>query len=183
MTRTAIAIFGSSQTVEGTTDWTDAELAGARIAEAGMAVVTGGYGGTMEAASRGAARAGGHVIGVTAPGLFKGRSGANPYVDEVVEARTLAERIGIVTDLAHGVMAMPGSIGTATEFVLTWNHNHIVRSNGGTRLPAVAVGDDWRRLAELMVEMLGADAADINLAMSVDEAIGWLLNQPEIHRI
>ena len=84
--RPAIAVFGSSQTPPGTEEWDQAVLTGSRLAQAGFGVVTGGYGGTMEAASKGAAEAGGHVIGVTSPSQFPGRLGANRYVKEIIEA-------------------------------------------------------------------------------------------------
>ena len=62
-----VAVFGSSQTEPGSVEWEDARRAGVRLAEEGYPVITGGYGGIMEAVSSGAAGAGGHVIGVTAP--------------------------------------------------------------------------------------------------------------------
>ena len=101
-----IAVFGSSATAPGSDDWNDAERVGARLAKSGLGVVTGGYGGTMEAASRGAALAGGPVIGVTAPHLFTGRFGANRHVAEEIIATTLAERIGRLTDIAAGVIVL-----------------------------------------------------------------------------
>ena len=62
-----IAVFGASQTPPDHPDWDAAVRCGAALAAAGFAVATGGYGGIMEAVSRGAAEAGCHVIGYTAP--------------------------------------------------------------------------------------------------------------------
>ena len=76
----AVVVFGSSQTVPGSAEWNDAEHVGRRLAESSIAVITGGYGGTMEAVSKGASAARGHVIGITAPSVFPGRQGANPFV-------------------------------------------------------------------------------------------------------
>jgi uncharacterized protein (TIGR00725 family) len=178
-----VAIFGSSQVEPGTQAWLDAETAGSRCAAQGIDIATGGYGGAMEAASKGAVKAGGHVIGVTAPELFSRRSGANSYVTREIEAKTLTERIGILTELAHGVIVLPGSIGTAAELVIAWNLNHIARRNGGVRLPTVAVGKGWSELWRLMTERLDAHGDDIHTVDSIDEAISWLLAQPEIRRI
>lgn len=175
-----VAVVGSSQTQPGTPEWADAERVGMRCAEAGLTVATGGYGGTMEAASKGAADAGGHVIGVTAPDLFHGRGAANPYVAEVIEATTLTGRIGTITELASGVIALPGSIGTATELLVAWNINHIVRRNGGTRLPAVAVGEAWREVARALSVLIKAHVGDIYVTATADDAVDWLLSQPEI---
>ena len=85
----AIAVFGSSATEPGSPGWAEAERTGALLAQARLAVVTGGYGGTMEAVSKGAAAAGGHVIGVTSSRLFRERSGANRYVIQEIAAESL----------------------------------------------------------------------------------------------
>jgi uncharacterized protein (TIGR00725 family) len=176
----AVAVFGSSQTRPGSREWAEAEDAGRRIAGAGLAVVTGGYGGTMEAVSLGASRVGGEVIGVTAPNLFAHRTGANRHVTREIEAVTLTERIQILTDLAAGALVLPGSIGTAAELVIVWNLNHIARTNGTERLPTVAVGRVWSGLRDLLVTGSGADGEDIHLAAGCEEALIWLLSQPEL---
>lgn len=143
-------------------------------------MVTGGYGGTMEAVSKGAAESGGHVIGVTAAPLFPDRVGANPHVAQEVAAASLAERIGHLVGLSQGCVVLPGSIGTAAELVIAWNLNHVARHAGGLRYPAVAVGQTWERLARLLSEEAGAFAGDVHLAEDADAAVDWLLEQPEI---
>ena len=85
-----------------------AERVGRGLAEAGATVVTGGLGGVMAAASRGARSAGGRVVAVL-PGLD--RSAANPYADTVVctgigEARDLA-----VVASGDAVIAVGGAWG------------------------------------------------------------------------
>jgi uncharacterized protein (TIGR00725 family) len=179
MTR-GLAIFGSSATEPGSPEWLDAENAGRRCAEAGFAVVTGGYGGTMEAACRGANLASGEAIGVTAPSLFSTRSGANPYVTREIEAETLPERIGILTSLAGGAIVLPGSIGTAAELVVAWNLNHVGRRNGGKRFPTVAVGSAWLQFCELLTGALGAFEEDVHTVETAGAGIDWLLAQPEV---
>lgn len=175
-----MAIFGSSSSAPASAEWRDAERAGARFAAAGFGVITGGYGGTMAAASKGAAEAGGEAIGVTVPDLFARRSGANPHVTDEIEAQTLTERIGIITDRARGALVLPGSIGTAAELLIAWNINHVVRLHGGRRLPTAAVGTDWSELWQLLTGQLGASGGDIHLARTTEEAVDWLLDQPEI---
>jgi uncharacterized protein (TIGR00725 family) len=176
-----VAVFGASATEPGSSDWADAEKVGTRLAEAGLGVVTGGYGGTMEAASRGAANAGGRVVGVTAPDLFAGRFGANQHVAEELVSVTLAERIGILTEVASGVIALPGSIGTAAELVVAWNMNHIARLGGLVRLPTVAVGAAWREVCAVLIDRIGANPVDVHLADDAGHAVDWLLAQPEFH--
>lgn len=178
----AVAVFGSSQTLVGSEDWLAAEQVGGTLAGAGLAVITGGYSGTMEAASKGALQSGGHTIGVTAPGLFTGRPGANEFVAEEIEARTLSERIGIMMEMARGVIALPGSIGTATELLMAWNTNHIVRRNSGSRLPTVAVGREWQMVADTLVTEVAAFAGDIHTVDTAEQATSWILSELEIHR-
>lgn len=175
-----VAIYGSSATEPDSQHWRDAEMAGARCARAGLGVVTGGYGGTMEAASRGASQAGGRVIGVTAPDLFRTRFGPNGFVGQEMEARTLAERIGLLTEVANGAIVLPGSIGTAAELVMAWNSNHISRLGGGVRFPTAVVGPAWAEVCEVLTSRIGAVAADVECVDTPDEAVTWILEQPEI---
>ena len=66
--RPLIAVFGSSTMKETDAAWRLAYELGGELARAGAGVMTGGYGGTMAACSRGAREAGGHVVGVTVAG-------------------------------------------------------------------------------------------------------------------
>jgi hypothetical protein len=173
----AVAVFGSSQSEPGSLEWDDAHRAGARLAEAGYAVITGGYGGTMEAVSGGAAGAGGHVIGVTAPILFPHRSEANPFVDELIEASSLANRIDIMMQRSRATLALPGSIGTAAELLISWNTNHILRRTGAESRVSVAVGSGWKALARALVDMNGALEEDVVWVDTVEEGVDSILGR------
>lgn len=179
-TRT-VAVFGSSQTPENSDAWAEAELIGRELATAGLAVITGGYGGTMEAVSKGAAGAGGRVIGVIAPALFPDRRDANRYVDEVIEARDLIDRLGTLLGRADAVIVLPGSIGTATELMLAWNINYLARAGTVRDLPTVAVGDDWRRLRDLLVGK--QRSGDIDFVTTPDEGVKWVLEALGIRKV
>ena len=175
MIRRAVAVFGSSRTPSPSPEWSVAEDVGRRLAASGISVVTGGYGGTMEAVSKGASEGGGHVVGVIAPKLFPDRTGANPYVDELIEARDLLDRIGKLIDRADGVIALPGSIGTAAELMIAWNHNYLRRHNGLPILPTVVVGPDWKALVENMIEVAGAEPGDVRAEDQPQDAVAWIL--------
>ncbi|MFQ5522287.1 MAG: LOG family protein [Acidimicrobiia bacterium] len=180
---TTVAVFGSSQTELNTPEWETAEAVGRRLAAAGVAVVTGGYSGTMEAVSKGAASTGGHVIGVTAPALFPKRTGANPFVAEEIKAESLTDRIGTMMHLAAGALALPGSIGTATELLVAWNLNFIHRRHGTDgETPTVAVGPGWRKVVAVLVDTIGATPYDIHVVDEANEAVEWILSQLDIHR-
>lgn len=178
--KAAVAVFGSSATIPESEEWADAQYVGARLATSGVAVITGGYGGTMEAVSQGASGEGGEVIGVTAPPLFPDRAGPNPHVTQLVETTGLVERIGTMMDRAEGVIALPGSIGTATELLVAWNLNYLARRNGEAQLPTAAVGQGWKSVVQSLVEGTGADGGDVHLADTGAEAVSWLLHRLNI---
>jgi hypothetical protein len=105
-----ISVIGAAQGEEDVL--ADAEEVGRRIAEAGAVLVCGGRTGVMEAASRGAAEAGGTVIGIL-PGASPAE--ANPHVTIAVatgigEARNLA-----VVASGEAVIAVGGEWGTLSE--------------------------------------------------------------------
>ena len=60
-----ITVFGGSKPRPSQPAYQEALLLGQLLGSQGYTVLTGGYIGTMEAVSRGAAESGGHVIGVT----------------------------------------------------------------------------------------------------------------------
>ena len=60
-----VTVFGGSKPHAGSQAYAQAQRLGELLALAGCTVLTGGYIGAMEAVSRGAAEAGGHVIGIT----------------------------------------------------------------------------------------------------------------------
>ncbi|WP_456476111.1 LOG family protein [Oceanithermus sp.] len=137
-----VSVFGSSRTPPESAGWRRAEAWGEAVARAGFAVATGGYGGSMEAASRGAGRAGGLVIGVTAPDLFKSRGGPNAHVDLELPAPTLPGRIERMLELSSAVLALPGGLGTLTEIMVAWNLAYIQRLQGEPPLP-IGVDAAW----------------------------------------
>ena len=120
-----IAVFGASGSQPGDGHYEAGVLCGRLLAEAGYAVATGGYGGTMEAVSLGASQAGGHVIGITAPSVFPSREGVNKHVHEERSTPNIVNRIGELVDSSVGAVVLWGSIGTAAEMILAWNDAYV----------------------------------------------------------
>jgi uncharacterized protein (TIGR00730 family) len=117
-----IAVFGSSVPQAGSAPYEEARLVGRLIAEAGFAVATGGYSGTMAAVSQGAAEAGGHVIGVTCTQIDTFRAhGPNRWVQEEIRYHTLRERLLHLVMNNDGLITLPGGIGTLSEVTLAWS--------------------------------------------------------------
>ena len=165
-----IAVFGSSATEPGDTAYEVGVAMGRSLASSGFTVATGGYGGTMEAVSRGAAQGGGTVVGVTAPEIFRSRLGANAYVSDERRADTIARRISMLVDEADGYVVLPGSLGTATELLVVWNDVFVAPLAGIRRKPLVVVTSHWRPLVELLVEQFGADSEGILWAETAEAA-------------
>ena len=154
-----------------TPGWDAARRCGRLLAERGFVVATGGYGGIMEATSEGARSVGGHVIGITAPAVFPGRSGANPFVAEEHSAPTIGTRIARLIESTSGSIVLPGSIGTATELMVAWNAAFVSQFSGAPTKPVVAVGEPWAELVPLLMERLGLDDRLVELVDTVEDAV------------
>lgn len=165
-----ISIFGSSRATEDQPVFRDAVRLGKTLAEAGFTIVNGGYGGLMEATSIGAAEAGGHVIGVTAPEVFPDRSGVNSSVTVEETTETIAGRIARVVDMADATITLPGSIGTLAEFIVSWNTCFVAPFRGDQPKPNIVVGPTWRRLVEQISDEIGADRSLVTCVNSMSEA-------------
>lgn len=168
---TTIAVFGASRSRPGDGNYEAGIACGRLLAAAGYAVVTGGYGGIMEAVSQGARKAGGHVIGVTAPTVFADRDGANEFVTEERQTAHLVERIHQMTTLSSGAIVLPGSLGTMTELAVVWNLAFVARFAANTPKPIVTVGPTWREIVRYLGSQLNTDTAPVSTAVDVDEAV------------
>ncbi len=90
-----------------------AEAVGRTIAEHGGTVLTGGRGGVMAAASRGACEAGGVVVGVL-PDLSDG----NPYLTVRIRTNMGHARNVVLVQSADAVVAVGGECGTLSEIAI-----------------------------------------------------------------
>jgi uncharacterized protein (TIGR00725 family) len=108
-----VAVVGSGELATPHADV--AEWVGRSLADRGAIVVTGGLGGVMEAASRGAREAGGTTVGIL-PG--SDRSAANPYVDIAIPTGLGEARNALIARAADALIAIGGSWGTLSEIAL-----------------------------------------------------------------
>lgn len=173
-TRT-IAVFGSSEPRPEQPAYELARRVGARLAAAGFAVLNGGYGGVMEASSRGAVEAGGRSVGVTCE-IF-GERGANPYLSEEHRSPDLYDRTRRLIDGADGFVVLPGKAGTLAELSMLW----ALRRAGclGSK-PVVLLGQSWSSFIDFLEResMLEPGQLEITrIAASPDEAVQLLARQ------
>ncbi len=139
-----ITVYGSSQVRPRQPEYEDATTIGRSLAQAGHRVMSGGYYGIMEAVSKGAKLAGGHVIGVTTDQIgLQFDVKPNAYLDEVVNFADLRDRLLYMVENADGYLAMPGGIGTLHEIAETWE---LMRIGGVPRRPFVCYGSLWAKV-------------------------------------
>ncbi len=93
----------------------EAEAVGAELGRLGAVVVCGGLGGVMEAACRGAKRAGGTTLGIL-PGFE--RAAANAWVDVAVATGLGEARNALVVRASDALVAVGGGHGTLSEIAL-----------------------------------------------------------------
>jgi uncharacterized protein (TIGR00725 family) len=108
-----VAVVGAGEPSESQAE--AAEEVGRRLAEAGAIVITGGRGGVMAAASRGASQAGGLVVGLL-PG--DERVTANEWVDVALPTGLGELRNGLIVRAAQVLVAVGGAYGTLSEVAL-----------------------------------------------------------------
>src|SRR6266540_3769776 len=152
--RMKVSVFGGSQPKEGDAAYTEAMELGKLLAQRRYIVLTGGYMGTMEAVSRGAHEAGGHVIGVTCEDIENWRAiGANRWVKEEIRKKTLIERLHSLIHESDAALALPGGPGTLTEISLMWN---LMIVESLHRRPLILIGDGWQSVFDQFFRGLDA---------------------------
>ncbi|MGA2461922.1 MAG: TIGR00725 family protein [Candidatus Bathyarchaeia archaeon] len=99
---------------------------GAEVARRGALLLTGGLGGVMEAASRGAKEAGGFVIGIIPQ---DNKDEANPFCDAVVATGIGFARDFVTANSADAIVVVGGGAGTMIEIAAAYQK----------RIPIVAI--------------------------------------------
>ena len=175
-----VTVFGSSRPREGDGEYKEARELGRALAGQGFAVCSGGYGGVMEAASRGAKERAGKTYGVTAE-FFQRK--ANEWVDVEVRKKTWEERLFALIAMGDGFVACKGGTGTLVELAMVWE---MLNKSVMKAKPCVVLGDFWQPILERVREVeLGtvvggarvwgeANGRLVHAAKSVEEAVLFL---------
>jgi hypothetical protein len=142
-----ITVFGSSRPEEGHADYAEALALGGALAAAGFTVCTGGYGGVMEAVSRGAGEAGGHVLAVTST-FFRSRT--NRWVQDETSVATWQERLFELVRRGDGYVACKGGTGTLVELAVVWE---MLNKKAMAQRPFVVLGDFWQPILDRVREV------------------------------
>jgi uncharacterized protein (TIGR00730 family) len=183
----AVAIFGSARVAEGSPTYESARAAGRQFAEAGLAVVTGGGPGVMEAANRGAKEGNGVSVGFNI--VLPHEQGLNPYCDIAVTFDHFYARKVMFVKASEGFVIFPGGFGTMDELfealtliqtgkigtfpvvlvdsgyweeLLGWIRDEMLTDGlvGAGDLDLLSVTDDPAEAVERVVSMIGSRRAE-----------------------
>ncbi len=180
--RPCVTVFGSARLGEGTPYYGMARDLGRRLAEEGLAVMTGGGPGIMEAANRGAKDGDGLSIGVNIELPFEQQP--NPYLDIFIEFNHFFIRKVMLVKYSSAFVVFPGGFGTLDEAFETVT---LMQTDKIEDFPLISMGVDfWRPMADFMRDTLVTQGTigkrDIHLwspTDSVEEAVALIMEAVE----
>lgn len=129
-----------------------AETVGELVARRGDVLITGGLGGVMEAASRGA-----HAHGATVVGILPGRDAAegNTYLSIAIPSGMGEARNAIVVQSSDGLIAIDGGYGTLSEMAFALKAGKPLVSLWAWRtIEEVTAADSPEEAVALLYQML-----------------------------
>ncbi|MFA5411374.1 MAG: TIGR00730 family Rossman fold protein [Candidatus Omnitrophota bacterium] len=140
----AVSIFGSSRLKPSNKYYKLAEETAYLLAKEGYAIITGSGPAIMEAANKGAQRAGGHSVGLNIQ--IPHEQKANKYVETLLDFRYFFVRKVMFVKYAKAFVIMPGGYGTLDEFTEAIN---LIQTERIPRFPVVLLGSEyWRGLLD-----------------------------------
>ena len=148
----AVSVFGSARTPDDDPMYLSAERMGRALTQQGMAVITGGGPGIMEAANKGAALAGGKSVGLGIE--LPTEHGLNEWVNLGMSFRYFFVRKTMFVKYSSGVIVCPGGFGTLDEMfeLLT-----LVQTHKTATMPIVLFGTQyWNGLISWLTETVQA---------------------------
>ncbi len=159
-----ITVFGGSRCGPGAQEYTEALKLGRLLVEAGFDVCSGGYSGIMEAISRGAHEAGGHVIGVT---MNQFDAKPNQYLGKILPSADFYSRLQTMIRESDAYVAFRGGIGTVTEISLVWNK---LMTGVIPARPLLLLGDCWPGVIACLRQSLVVSERDMSHIAFVNTA-------------
>jgi len=140
----AVSIFGASRAKRGSKYYKLAEEVAYLLAKEDFAIITGSGPGLMEAANKGAKRAGGRSIGLNIQIPLEQKS--NRYVDTLIDFHYFFVRKVMFVKYAKAFVIMPGGYGTLDEFTEAIN---LIQTLRIPRFPVVLFGRQyWKGMLE-----------------------------------
>ena len=176
----AVSVFGSARIGPRNADYRAARALGAALAKSGLAVITGGGPGVMEAANRGANEAGGVSVGCNIELPFEQE--LNQYVNLGIEFRYFFVRKTMFVKYAEAFIIFPGGLGTLDELFEALT---LVQTGKIRRFPVILFGTqywsgllDWMRVELLTRRMISPEDLDLVVVTDdIDHAVAVVLEQ------
>lgn len=165
----AVSIFGSARTEPDNKYYQKAQETAKLFAKAGFTVITGGGGGIMEAANKGAFEAGAKSIGLNID--LPTEQLPNEYQNLTLNFRYFFCRKVMFLKYAHGFVVFPGGYGTMDEFFESLT---LIQTLRQAYFPVILVGSDyWSGLIDWIKEKVltenNISPEDIDLFNIVDD--------------
>ena len=167
----AASFFGSARTPPGDPDYELARQTARLVGESGLAIITGGGPGIMEAANRGAKDAGAPSVGLNIELPFE--QGGNRYCDICLQFHYFLVRKIMFVRYASGFVVFPGGFGTMDELFEALT---LIQTGKITEFPVVLVGSNyWSGLVDWLRERMLAEGNispdDLDLFKVTDEPL------------
>jgi uncharacterized protein (TIGR00730 family) len=134
----AVCVFGSARIDSQDPMYAQAQLVGTKLAEAGLAVITGAGPGIMEAANRGAREGGGLSIGCNID--LPAEQRPNDYLDVLIDFHYFFVRKTMFAKYGEGFIVFPGGYGTTDELFEALT---LVQTGKILHFPIVLFGSDY----------------------------------------
>jgi uncharacterized protein (TIGR00730 family) len=165
----AVSIFGSARTSPDHPYYKKAEDLARLFGKNGYAVITGGGGGIMEAANKGASEGDSDSIGLNIMLPFEEKP--NPYATTQLEFRYFFVRKVMFIKYAQAYIIMPGGFGTLDELFETIT---LIQTRRIRKMPVILVGKEYwggliHWLKERLLEEKMISEKDLNLFYLSDD--------------
>lgn len=134
----AVSIFGSARILPDNPYYKKSMEISTLLAKNGYTIITGGGGGVMEAANKGAKLAGGTSAGLNISLPFEQEP--NPYADIRIEFKYFFIRKVMFVKYANAYIIMPGGFGTLDEL---FEAVTLIQTKRIMPLPVILVGSDY----------------------------------------
>ncbi|MFC9972593.1 TIGR00730 family Rossman fold protein [Spirillospora sp. NPDC127200] len=178
----AVSVFGSARTKPDSDEYKLGVQIGAKLHQAGYAVITGGGPGIMEAANKGCDEDGGLSVGLGIELPFE--QSMNEHIDIGLEFRYFFVRKTMFVKYSQAFVVLPGGFGTLDEL---FEAVTLVQTGKITRFPIVLMGTAfWGGLVEWIKQTMltsgkiaEADLDLFHLTDDPDEAVEVIV---EAHR-
>jgi hypothetical protein len=145
-----VSVFGSARTPKYDTYYRKARKLGGMLSEAGFTVITGGGGGIMEAANRGAFDVKGNSVGLNID--LPEEQVANPYANIQLDFRYFFARLVMFVKYSVAFVCFPGGFGTLHEF---FNSMTLIQTGKAERFPVILVGKSfWKDMTGWIEEAM-----------------------------